>query len=127
SWMAEPGAALPAPEPDDRLFTEDDERALDRSFATEEAALRDVPAAVRQLIPQGEVPPPEVMRSISEIKAALESRSGRTLSTLAPDDLQPTAAQKKAQGKLERRQKAFLSTLPSARLGRVLRGVGIGL
>src|SRR6218665_1378143 len=69
SWMAEPGAVMPQAEPDDRLFSEADERALDKSFTEEEAALRDVPSSVRQLIPRGEVPPPEVMRSISEIKA----------------------------------------------------------
>jgi len=128
SWMAEPGTLLPATEPDDRLFTEADERALDKSFAAEEAALRDVPSSVRQLIPKGEVPPPEVMRSISEIKAALESKTGRTLSDVAPpDDTALTTAQKKAQGKLEKRQRAFASTLPAARFGRVLRGVGVGL
>ena len=44
SWMADPGSALPVPEPDDRLFNEADEKALDKSFADEEAALRDVPA-----------------------------------------------------------------------------------
>jgi predicted Zn finger-like uncharacterized protein len=126
SWMAEPGAALPPPQ-EDRLFTEADEAALDKSFAAEEAALHDVPAAVRQLIPEGEVPPPEVMRSIAEIKAALETRSGRTLSTVAPDDARLMAAQRKAQGRLERRQRAFTRRLPSARLSRVLRGVGIGL
>lgn len=128
SWMAEPGAALPVPELDDKLFTEADERALDKSFSAEEAALRDVPPAVRQLIPKGEVPPPEVMRSISEIKAALESKSGKTLSTVAPaDDSPPTPAQKKAQGKLEKRQRDFSKALPAAKLGRVLRGVGIGM
>lgn len=128
SWMAEPGSAMPVPEPDDRLFTEADERALDKSFASEEAALRDVPSAVRQLIPKGEVPPPEVMRSISEIKAALESKSGKTLSTVAPpEDEPPTPAQKRAQGKLEKRQRDFSKALPAARLGRVLRGVGVGM
>jgi predicted Zn finger-like uncharacterized protein len=127
SWMADPGAALPVPEPEDKLFSDADERALDKSFAAEEAALRDVPAAVRQLIPKGEVPPPEVMRSISEIKAALESKTGKTLSNVAPPESPPTAAQKKAQGKLEKRQRAFSNALPVARLGRVLRGAGIGL
>jgi predicted Zn finger-like uncharacterized protein len=128
SWMAEPGAAMPVPEPDDRLFSDADEKALDKSFADEEAALRDVPASVRQLLPKGEVPPPEVMRSISEIKAALESKTGKTLSTVAPPDDKPaTPAQKKAQGKLRQRQQAIVDALPVARLGRVLRGVGIGL
>jgi len=126
SWMAEPGAALPTPE-DDRLFTEADEAALDKSFASEEAALREVPPAVRQLIPEGETPPPEVMRSIAEIKAALESKTGKTLSTVAPPEGPPTRAQKRAQGKLEKRQRAFTRALPSARLSRVLRGVGVGL
>jgi predicted Zn finger-like uncharacterized protein len=125
SWMAEPGAALPVPQ-DDKLFTEADEKALDRSFAAEEAALRDVPASVRQLIPKGEVPPPEVMRSISEIKAALESKSGKTLSNPMPDEPE-TPAQKKAQGKIDKRQRALVSLLPAARLSRVLRGAGIGL
>ena len=127
SWMAEPGAALPVPPEDDKLFNEADERALDKSFSDEEAALRDVPSAVRQLIPKGEVPPPEVMRSISEIKAALESKTGKTLSTVAPDDAPATPAQKKALGKLEQRQRAFARHLPAARLSRVLRGAGIGL
>lgn len=128
SWMAEPGAAMAVSEPDDRLFSEADERELDRSFSEEEAALREIPSAVRQLIPQGEVPPPEVMRSISEIKAALESRTGTTVSTLAPPEISPSsAAQKKAQGQLERRQRAFANGLPAARFRGVLRGVGFGL
>lgn len=128
SWMAEPGAAMPVPEPDDRLFNEADEKALDKSFADEEAALRDVPPSVRQLLPKGEVPPPEVMRSISEIKAALESKTGKTLSTVAPpDDSPPNPAQKKAQSKLRQRQQAIIDGLPVARLSRVLRVVGIGM
>ena len=128
SWMAEPGAAMPVPEPDDKLFTEADERALDKSFAAEESALRDVPASVRQLILKGEVPPPEVMRSISEIKAALESKTGKTLSDVAPpDDTPQTPAQKKAHGKMAQRQRAIANALPSAKLARVLRGVGVGL
>lgn len=128
SWMAEPGAMLPVPDAEDRLFSDADEKALDKSFAAEEAALRDVPTAVRQLIPKGEVPPPEVMRSISEIKAALESKTGKTLSDVAPpDETEPSAEQKKAQGKLAKRQRAFANALPAARLGRVLRGVGVGL
>jgi len=128
SWMAEPAAAMPVPEPDDRLFSEDDERELDRSFTDEEAALRDVPPAVRQLIPKGEVPPPEVMRSITEIKAALESRTGKTLSTVAPPEVSSSsAAQKKAQGRLEKRQRAFANGLPAARFRGVLRVAGVGL
>jgi predicted Zn finger-like uncharacterized protein len=132
SWMADPSTAIPVPEPDDKLFSDADERALDKSFSAEEAALRDVPASVRQLLPKGEVPPPEVMRSISEIKAALEGKAGKTLSTVAPpDDASPTAAQKTAQktalGKLKQRQRAIVDALPVARLGRVLRTVGIGL
>ncbi len=126
SWMAEPGAAMPVAQ-EDRLFTEADEADLDKSFAAEEAALHDVPTAVRQLIPKGEMPPPEVMRSIAEIKAALETKSGKTLSTVAPDEPPRTAAQKKAEGKLQKRQRAFARGLPSARLSRVLRGVGVGL
>ena len=126
SWMADPSSAQPVPQ-DDKLFTDADERALDKSFAAEEASLRDVPPSVRQLIPKGEVPPPEVMRSISEIKAALESKTGKTLSTVASDNAPATPAQKKALGQLERRQRAFLSTLPAAQLSRVLRVAGIGL
>ncbi len=126
SWMAEPGAALPMPEPDDRLFNDADEKALDKSFADEEAALRDVPSSVRQLLPKGEVPPPEVMRSISEIKAALESKTGKTLSTVAPpDNSPPSPAQKQAQSKLRQRQQAIVDALPVARLTRVLRVAGI--
>lgn len=127
SWMAEPGAALPVPQEDDKLFSEADERALDKSFAEAESSLREVPASVRQLIPKGEVPPPEVMRSITEIKAALESKSGKTLSDVAPDDAARTPEQKKAQGKLEKRQRAFAKHLPSARLARVLRVAGLGM
>jgi len=127
SWMAEPGDALPVPQEDDKLFSDADERALDKSFADEESSLRDVPASVRQLIPKGEVPPPEVMRSITEIKAALESKAGKTLSDVAPDEAAKTPEQKKAQGKLEKRQRAFARHLPAARLGRVLRIAGLGL
>jgi hypothetical protein len=76
------------------------------------------------------VPPPEVMRSIAEIKEALESKTGKTLSTVA-DEVPPTPEQKKArhkaQGKLEQRQRAVARGLPSARLSRMLRGVGVGL
>ena len=126
SWMADPGSAMPVPVQDDKLFSDADERALDKGFAAEEATLRDVPASVRQLIPDGEVPPPEVMRSISEIKAALESETGKTLSTVASDDTPSTPAQKKAQGKMAKRQRDFSRTLPAAQLSRVLRIAGIG-
>lgn len=125
SWMADPGAAVPPPQ-DDRLFSEADEAALDQGF-TDEAARSTLPAGLRQLIPDGEQPPPEVVRSIAEIKAALESKSGKTLSTVAPDDKRAAIAHRKAQGRLEKRQRAFARALPSARLTRVLRGVGVGL
>jgi len=127
SWMAAPGGALPAPVEDDRLFSEAEEAALDSSFAAEEAALHDVPASVRQLIPRGEVPPPEVMRSIAEIKAALQVTGDKPSAPVANDALAPSKERKAAEGKLEKRQRAFASALPAARFGRVLRGIGIGL
>jgi predicted Zn finger-like uncharacterized protein len=126
SWLAEPKSAQAVPEPDDKLFSDEDERALDKSFAAEEEALKDVPAAVRQMIPKGEVPPPEVMRSISEIKAALEGKPGKKSDGAAADKPE-TPAQKKAQSKLEKRQRAIANALPSLRLGQALRVAGIGL
>ena len=124
SWLAEPGAALPPV--DDRLFSEADEAALDQSFAAEEAALREVPAAVRQLIPRGEVPPPEVMRSIAEIKAALEGAGGGPPAAEGSHELSK-AEQKVAEGKLKKRLRNFARELPATRFHRVLRGVGLGV
>lgn len=125
-WMAEPGAALLPPVEDDRLFNDADEAALDKGFAAEEAALRDVPASVRQLIPKGEVPPPEVMRSIAEIKAALDGANDQA-AVPAKAPAPPSKEQKAAEGKLAKRLRRMADGLPATRFHRVLRGVGVGL
>jgi predicted Zn finger-like uncharacterized protein len=128
SWMAEPATAFLPPPEDDRLFSAADETALDKSFAAEEAALKGLPASVRQLIPRGAVPPPEVMRSIAEIKAALERSGGKQPAVSEPAAPKPPSnAQKQAEGKLAQRQRAFAAALPATRFHRILRGVGVGL
>src|SRR5688500_8298381 len=71
AWLAEAQSAGQSPD-EDRLFTPSEEAALDREFTAVEqrAAIAEIPASLRGVMPDG-APPPEVVRSIAEIKAAI--------------------------------------------------------
>lgn len=74
AWLAE----APAFDiEDDRLFTPSEEEALDKQFTDVEkrGELATAPSALRKLMPLDQPPPPEVVKSIAEIKAALAPRS----------------------------------------------------
>lgn len=74
AWLAE----APAFDiEDDRLFTPSEEEALDKQFTDVEkrGELATVPSALRKLMPLDQPPPPEVVKSIAEIKAALAPRT----------------------------------------------------
>ena len=128
SWLAE----SPAPEPEaenDRMFDPADEERLDRDFVSEErAAAAAIPPALRAVMPEGKVPPPEVMRSIAEIKAAIAPKP-----TLAPEAPHPAPAPpdkkllKKADGRFNKRQREVAKTLPIARLRRLARLVAVSV
>ncbi len=96
-----------------------DEDQLDRSFALEErAALERVPASVRQLVPEGEVPPPDVLRSIAEIQAALAPRSEPLAE---PEPATKPKAKKDKNPLLAKRQKVAHKSLRAAQLQRTVR------
>lgn len=133
SWLAERPAPPPLPPPadDDRLFSPVDEESLDKSFAAEEREVSaQQPTPLKSGLKRGEVPPPEVMRSIAEIKAALAPKAKADEGAVPTPVASPSAdgkAMSKAWGLLKRRHLAFSRTLPTARLSRVLRFVGFGL
>ncbi|MDB5539898.1 MAG: hypothetical protein JWQ89_1625 [Devosia sp.] len=114
AWLAESRPVAPAPE-EDRLFSPDEEQALDREFTAIEqrTAIVEVP---RGMMPDGG-PPPEMVRTIAEIKAAIAPRT----TVEPPAEPLPTREQKLANGKLEKRQRAVAQKLPAARLFRAIR------
>ncbi|OEO30679.1 hypothetical protein VW23_019985 [Devosia insulae DS-56] len=118
AWMAE---AQIAPPDDDKLFTPTEEEALDREFKAIEhrTGIAEIPASLRGVMPDG-APPPEVVRSIAEIKAAIAPKTAEPTPApeLAP---KPTAAERAANGKLEKRQRAVARRLPAAKLFRMIR------
>lgn len=124
AWLAEAQASAPSPD-EDRLFTPSEEAALDREFTAVEqrAAIAEVPASLRGLMPDGG-PPPEVVRSIAEIKAAIAPKHAETPAAPPPA---PTAAERAANGKLEKRQRAAARKLPAAKLFRLIRLAAVAL
>ncbi|MBK8084034.1 MAG: zinc-ribbon domain-containing protein [Devosia sp.] len=156
SWLAERPLPLPPPPPDDdRLFSPTDEERLDKTFSAEERAISSqVPAALKSVLKRGETPPPEVARSIAEIKAAIapKARSATTASAEASSAgsepaegkakpgkpvggargkavAQAQAARETARklGALIRQRLTSDRSLPTVRLTRVLRVVAVGL
>lgn len=117
AWLAE--ARMP-PAEEDRLFTPIEEEALDREFKAIENrnGIAEIPASLRGVMPDG-APPPEVVRSIAEIKAAIAPKPAETPVEPAPQ--RATAAERAASGKLEKRQRAVARGLPAARLFRMIR------
>jgi predicted Zn finger-like uncharacterized protein len=107
SWLAE----APAPDGDDRLFTPGEEEALDREFDALARGPDAVPSGLRKLM-KDQTPPPEVVKSIAEIKAAI-----------APRAPQPPAKPKAepAPAKLEKAGSQNSRGLPLARLRAVVR------
>lgn len=114
AWLAE-AKLLPLHE--DRLFTPLEEEALDREFKAMENRTggAEIPASLRGVMPDG-APPPEVVRSIAEIKAAIAPKP-----VAPPPPPAPSAAERAATGKLEKRQRAVAHGLPAARLFRMIR------
>lgn len=118
AWLAEAQTAPSADE--DKLFTPSEEEALDREFRAIEhrSGLAEVPPSLRGMMPDG-APPPEVVRSIAEIKAAIAPKPAET-PPAAPEQA-PTAEERAANGKLKKRQRAVARGLPAAKLFRVIR------
>ncbi|MBN9365081.1 MULTISPECIES: zinc-ribbon domain-containing protein [unclassified Devosia] len=117
AWLAE---AKMLPMEEDRLFTPHEEEALDREFKAIEnrTGIAEIPASLRGVMPDG-APPPEVVRSIAEIKAAIAPKPAET--PTEPPPPRPSAAERAASGKLEKRQRAVARGLPAARLFRMIR------
>jgi predicted Zn finger-like uncharacterized protein len=117
AWLAE---AKMLPMEEDRLFTPHEEEALDREFKAIEnrTGIAEIPASLRGVMPDG-APPPEVVRSIAEIKAAIAPKPVETRTEPPPP--RPSAAERAASGKLEKRQRAVARGLPAARLFRMIR------
>lgn len=122
SWKAE----MPPPPPpveDDRLFDPAEEEKLDRELDAEaKKAMANIPAGLRAVMPEGKVPPPEVVRSIAEIKKALLPKpkvkaAAKDAAKAAKDkkNLKPTKS------RIDRRQIELSRDLPIARLRRVAR------
>lgn len=117
AWLAE---AKPLPMEEDRLFTPIEEEALDREFKAIEnrTGIAEIPASLRGVMPDG-APPPEVVRSIAEIKAAIAPKPSEA--PAEPPAPRPSAAERAASGTLEKRQRAVARGLPAARLFRMIR------
>lgn len=125
SWQAEMPPPLP-PVEDDRLFDPAEEEKLDRELDAEaKKAMANIPAGLRAVMPEGKVPPPEVVRSIAEIKKALlpkpKPKAARDAAKAAKDkkDIKPTKS------RIDRRQIEVARDLPIARLRRVARIVAL--
>ncbi|WP_423066358.1 zinc-ribbon domain-containing protein [Devosia sp. CN2-171] len=115
AWLAE----APVPQSEDRLFTPREEEELDREFDALEKGAPAVPESIRRMLPGNEPPPPEVVKSIAEIKAAITPKVVEPPKP-APEH-KPTHAEKAAAGRLEKRQRKFGEALPAARLLRAIR------
>ncbi|MDC9826444.1 zinc-ribbon domain-containing protein [Devosia sp. ZB163] len=115
SWLAE----AQTPPPEDRLFTPGEEEVLDREFTAlqQRAGLAGVPDPLQQLTSQEAPPPPEVVKSIAEIRAAIAPRAAMEPETEAPEPV----SDKAARGRIEKRQRAVGAALPAARLIRAVR------
>jgi predicted Zn finger-like uncharacterized protein len=124
AWMAE---AQTAPPDDDKLFTPTEEEALDREFKAIEhrTGIAEIPTSLRGVMPDG-APPPEVVRSIAEIKAAIAPKTIEPDAAPAPAT-EPTADERAANGKLAKRQRAVARRLPAAKLFRMIRIAAVGL
>jgi len=116
AWMAE----AQTPPDDDKLFTSTEEEALDREFKAIEhrTGIAEIPT-LRGTMPDG-APPPEVVRSIAEIKAAIAPKAVEPAPPPAAAT-KPTPAERAASGKLEKRQRAVARGLPAAKLFRMIR------
>jgi hypothetical protein len=116
-----------APPDDDKLFTPIEEEALDREFKAIEhrTGIAEIPASLRGVMPDG-APPPEVVRSIAEIKAAIAPKPTEPVPA-PPPAAKPSAAERAANGKLEKRQRAVARRLPAAKLFRMIRIGAVGL
>ncbi len=116
AWLAE----APVRQSEDRLFTPREEEELDREFDALEQRAPAVPESIRRMLPGGEPPPPEVVKSIAEIQAAIAPKVVEPPKP-APPPRKPTRAEKAAAGALEKRQRKFGEALPAARLLRAIR------
>lgn len=116
TWLAEP----PMPPENDRLFTPREEEELDREFDALAKGAPAVPESIRRLLPGNDPPPPEVVKSIAEIKAAITPKVVEPPRPVPPPH-KPTREEKAAAGRLEKRQRKIGEALPAARLLRAIR------
>jgi len=114
AWRAEP----PPPPEDDRLFTPSEEEALDRAFTALEKT-GESPAAPKKPASRELPPPPEVVKSIAEIRQAIAPKVDDPPGPA--EEHKPTAAEKVAKGKLDKRQRDIAKALPAVRLFRGIR------
>jgi predicted Zn finger-like uncharacterized protein len=127
SWQAE----MPPPPPpveDDRLFAPEEEDKLDRELDAEaKKALANIPAGLRAVMPEGKVPPPEVVRSIAEIKKALLPKPKPKVKAAkdAANAVKENKNLKTSKSRIDRRQIEVARDLPIARLRRVARIVAL--
>lgn len=132
TWDARPIAPSAPPRtftaPNDVLFDEAAEAALDAEFAAAEQAATPVPAAPAggaEVIPMTAPPPPAdpdeaaKQRTIADIKAAIAPKPKEPTPAPAPGRSDPN--QKRRQKDFMRRQAALSRTLPLARFRRVAR------
>lgn len=115
SWLAE----APVTEADDRLFTPHEEEALDREFDALARDPEDVPSGLRKLM-KDQAPPPEVVKSIAEIRAAIAPRPP------APPAERPKAdAPAPAKVEPDKAQSRKPHGMPLTRLRPVIRSVAV--
>lgn len=129
TWKAQPIADDPEPEAD-RMFSEADEEALDAVLAAAEKASRPmrVPTNIDRLLADDDTPP-EIRRSIEEIKAALAPKDAPEPPATA-DEPPPVApadpsTQKRIAKAFDRRLRALARKLPTYRIRRVARIAGV--
>lgn len=116
-----------APEP----TSPDDEADLDAAFLSEEERmLASLPPRLRQMIPKGEKPSAEMLKTIAEIQAAIEPRespSSDETTVLEPNAVPTPAGMRAAIQAFAQRQRQVAQNLPMARVRRMVRHVTVGL
>jgi predicted Zn finger-like uncharacterized protein len=129
TWKASPIAPEPEPEPE-QMFSPADEEALDAALAAAEKASRPAarPSHIDMLLVDASTPP-EIRRSIEQIKAALAPRPSPEPEPQPeqPAAETPSAAQKRIAKAFERRLRYLTRNLPTSRIRRGLRIAGLTL
>ena len=137
TWTAR--ALPPAKVPEPPHATPDDEEDLDAEFISEEEkALAALPPRLRQMLPKGEKPSAEMLRTIAEIQSALgEKAADAPTDPNAPESADaagapPPSGAAAAGARMRnsirafaRRQRLVAKQLPAARVRRVARAVSL--